>query len=355
MSNSVNAAKRRRAGPLLTSPLFQPPSTGSKPNTIPANSQMQQQQYQQQQQQLQQQRQMQQMQQMQQQQQLQQQQQRQTQQPQIQSRVPVSTQSRAPVPASYTPTIQETSQRGLTLQQVISQLDTRILYLEKFVIDTRKTTNETIKVVQEGSIRNLENTIIPTIVSTTENKTVNASSFVSLAEVENIVKQTVDEHMSEFSHRYELLASEILNLKFIVMKLQSYTLDVNKTLMDERNALITSLNQDNDMNSDEVDRTETITSNCNILPSASSEPRSVCDRQTPQCINDEVVVVDKEVVVVDKEVVAVIENKEVVAVIDNKEVAVIVDKEVAVIVDKEVAVIENKEVAVVVDNEVVVD
>ena len=37
-----------------------------------------------------------------------------------------------------------------------------------------------------------------------------------------------------FDRRFELLAEEINNLKDLLLKLQSYTMDVNKTLMEER-------------------------------------------------------------------------------------------------------------------------
>jgi enamine deaminase RidA (YjgF/YER057c/UK114 family) len=40
--------------------------------------------------------------------------------------------------------------------------------------------------------------------------------------------------IQEYNSRFELLAEEIGNLKDIVLKLQSYTLEVNKTLMEER-------------------------------------------------------------------------------------------------------------------------
>jgi hypothetical protein len=42
------------------------------------------------------------------------------------------------------------------------------------------------------------------------------------------------EILSDFNNRFEILAEEINNLKDIVLKLQSYTMDVNKTLLDER-------------------------------------------------------------------------------------------------------------------------
>ena len=40
--------------------------------------------------------------------------------------------------------------------------------------------------------------------------------------------------LNEINSRFELLAEEISNIKDIVLKLQSYTMDVNKTLLEER-------------------------------------------------------------------------------------------------------------------------
>lgn len=70
---------------------------------------------------------------------------------------------------------------GLTLQQVIALLDTRLVKLET-------------------------------------------------APKEGQSLQLVD----EIEHRFTMLATEINDLKDIVMKLQSYTMDVNKTLLEER-------------------------------------------------------------------------------------------------------------------------
>ena len=41
------------------------------------------------------------------------------------------------------------------------------------------------------------------------------------------------EVMNEFNSRFELIAEEIANMKDVVIKLQSYTMDVNKALLDE--------------------------------------------------------------------------------------------------------------------------
>ena len=187
MSNSVTAAKRRRAGPLLTSPLFQAPNSNKPATNTPAP----------------------------------------TYSPNVQQMQnntrPVQQQVEAPSP------------RGLTLQQVISQLDTRLLFLEQFVIDSKAADH-----LKPATVKEVANNA-PVVSQINENS-------VSIPDVENIVKQLLDEHMAEFSHRYELLATEILNLKMIVMKLQTYTLDVNKVLMDERIRILSDLGDNGSQN-----------------------------------------------------------------------------------------------------------
>lgn len=56
----------------------------------------------------------------------------------------------------------------------------------------------------------------------------------SAEDLEMLVSSILAPHLEEFNHRYEILATEILAVKNVVMKLQSYTLDVNKMLVDER-------------------------------------------------------------------------------------------------------------------------
>jgi len=102
--------------------------------------------------------------------------------------------------------------RPMPLQQVITVLDNRILYLEKHLVESSK--------------RDLvEKVDLP--------ESIPHSSFTKEA-IEEIVAAAIKEHIMEFDHRYEMLANEIVNLKQIVLQLQSYTLDVNKTLLEER-------------------------------------------------------------------------------------------------------------------------
>ena len=94
-------------------------------------------------------------------------------------------------PASQQP------QQGLPLPQVIAIIDTRLVKLETFM----KTALESPKVTAQPTDLN-------------NNK--------------------YDDVFSEFNQRFEFLAQELNDMKDIIMKLQSYTMEVNKTLLDER-------------------------------------------------------------------------------------------------------------------------
>lgn len=101
------------------------------------------------------------------------------------------------------------TQGGLTLPQVIQVVDRRLIVLETFMNDTRNGNN---------TILNTSN------VSEDDGDATEVSA--NLAEI-----------IEEFDKRYELLAEEIVNIKNIVLSLQSYTMDVNKMLLEERSTM----------------------------------------------------------------------------------------------------------------------
>ena len=103
---------------------------------------------------------------------------------------------------------------GLTLPQVIAVIDNRLIALESFVKEQKQSGVSSEKSVSFA----LEN----------EN------------DAENDVGVTND-FMEEMQSRYEILAREIVDLKDIVLKLQSYTMDVNKTLLEERIHILSDL------------------------------------------------------------------------------------------------------------------
>ena len=90
---------------------------------------------------------------------------------------------------------------GLTLPQVIAVVDARLIKLETFMKETQ--TGGKQQVIQ-----------------------------APLTQMRQVDQAPID--MSEFDEKFEVLANEIADLKDIVLKLQSYTMDVNKMLMEER-------------------------------------------------------------------------------------------------------------------------
>lgn len=103
----------------------------------------------------------------------------------------------APVPTRNLTPAQPMSSPGLTLPQVIALVDQRLISLETGMRELRTAAPR-------------EETELPEVPS-------------NLTEV-----------LEEFNSRFESLADEIGNLKNIVLSLQSYTMDVNKMLLEER-------------------------------------------------------------------------------------------------------------------------
>ena len=121
-----------------------------------------------------------------------------------------------------TPSTQQTGQNinapGLTLPQVISLIDRRLTNLEKFAKESKETTVTT------------------------------SSSTQSLPENASVSSELLD----EFNNRFELLATEINNMKDIVLKLQTYTMEVNKTLLEERINVFSDLGVNPNTNNENI-------------------------------------------------------------------------------------------------------
>jgi len=102
------------------------------------------------------------------------------------------------------PTQQSVGQgQGLTLPQVISLVDARLIKLEKFVKESKELSQNQPQINQPLQVP------------------VQVPQFdISIIE--------------EFNSRFDLLAQELMDLKNVVLKLQSYTMDVNKMLLEER-------------------------------------------------------------------------------------------------------------------------
>jgi hypothetical protein len=111
---------------------------------------------------------------------------------------------------------QQSQQTGLTLPQVVSLIDKRLIQLETFMKETKESTGKKV---------------------TFEDTSVTLPSYESETNLSKVI--------DEFNTRFDIFAEEISNLKDIVLKLQSYTMEVNKTLMEERINVFSDLGQNN--------------------------------------------------------------------------------------------------------------
>jgi hypothetical protein len=101
---------------------------------------------------------------------------------------------------------------GLTLPQVISVIDTRLITLENFMKETKQDSDKKV-------------------------------SFATTA-APAVEPQPNPEFVDEVQTRFDILAREIADLKDVVLKLQSYTMDVNKTLLEERIQILSDLDRE---------------------------------------------------------------------------------------------------------------
>lgn len=145
-----------------------------------------------------------------------------------------------PVPTNSTTTNQVVNAepaKKLTLQEVISVFDTRITALETEI----KSSN--------GSI--------------------SSKGLSNIDENSEIVGV-----LDEFNHRFEMIANEMSELKNTLLKLQTYTMDVNKMLLGERVQVLSELGSNVNMTSDDVDINSVFSLTSNGNTTVTNEPSS---------------------------------------------------------------------------------
>lgn len=115
-------------------------------------------------------------------------------------------------------------QKGLTLPQVISNLDTRVKMLE--------------------------------------------SNVPSMNGIDSVFSPTV---LDEFNSRFEILANELADLKDTIMKLQTFTMEVNKSMHDERINILSEVGATHILNNVKDISDETSVTSANIKDMAENE------------------------------------------------------------------------------------
>ena len=100
------------------------------------------------------------------------------------------------------PTVDQSQPRKLTLPEVVANFDQRISNLEKDIHSTSQMSNTMSNSIQSDELRNI---------------------------------------LNEYNERFEMIANEISNMKDTLLSLQTYTMDVNKMLLNERVRILSDL------------------------------------------------------------------------------------------------------------------
>jgi hypothetical protein len=110
--------------------------------------------------------------------------------------------------------------QGLTLQQVISLINTRLLKLEKFMNDSSTAQNSERRAIEH----------------TTDEVQVSSDAIMDQ------LQQLVD----EYNLRFNVFSEEISKLKDTIMSLQTFTMEVNKSLYQERIQILSDIGDSKD-------------------------------------------------------------------------------------------------------------
>lgn len=118
----------------------------------------------------------------------------------------------------------QTENGGLTLQQVIALVDTRLVKLEKFMKDSQEAPYPRVPANAGPAESGVQGT---------DGQPIQEGELGDLNSI-----------LDDFNNRFVVLAEELSQLKDVVLKLQSYTMDVNKLLLEERVNILSDLGED---------------------------------------------------------------------------------------------------------------
>jgi len=108
------------------------------------------------------------------------------------------------------------SPSGLTLPQVIALVDKRLVILEKFMNDSSRSSKDLSLPLPPSAALYSPSTVEP-----------GSQSQINMI-------QDIHDVLDDYNSRFILLTEEIANLKDVIIKLQSFTMDVNQKLVEER-------------------------------------------------------------------------------------------------------------------------
>jgi hypothetical protein len=153
-----------------------------------------------------------------------------------------------------------TSNKPMSIQQILSIIDSRIRTLEefrqtfadeKFAAPTNTSTNVDIdidSILQQ--VKQAEMSAVKTIENASNKSIVEIQSATDMAQMETLQSESVPEMVSstleesvtqEYETRFTMIVTEINELKDMLLKVQSFTMEVNKSLMEERLEMMKSV------------------------------------------------------------------------------------------------------------------
>ena len=234
--------------------------------------------------------------------------------------------------------------KGLTLQQVITLLDTRIINLEKTAANpiVQQVVQEKQPQINYDEIQSNINNTCSQVESILQEKIESVRS-----ELTQTSEELISNHINEYNHRFEMLATELLNVKNLLLELQSYTMGVNKLLFEERINVFSEINSNQFKTTEvEVKLDGEILALNEVIDETPVEPETVPLQEELKTVEEEVVpvleeVVEpaiEEVVVVEEAVETAVEEPVVeTAVVEAIKEVVVVEEAVEIAVEEPVA------------------
>uniref|UniRef100_A0A6C0J753 Uncharacterized protein n=1 Tax=viral metagenome TaxID=1070528 RepID=A0A6C0J753_9ZZZZ len=103
------------------------------------------------------------------------------------------------------------------------------------------------------------------VISTVDKRLNQLEKLAGNNESANNDNNDISDIVTEFNSRFELIVTEINSLKDIVLKLQTFTMDVNKRLLDERIEILSEVEPNSSLHIDNINQEENSTVNLKEL------------------------------------------------------------------------------------------
>ena len=115
-------------------------------------------------------------------------------------------------------------------------------------INTQQSSKNTTKVSSQMTLQQ--------VISTVDKRLNQLEKLAGNSESANNDNNDISSIVTEFNSRFELIVTEINSLKDIILKLQTFTMDVNKRLLDERIEVLSEIEPNSSLHIDNSNEEE---------------------------------------------------------------------------------------------------